>query len=269
VNLLREPGLESFTSNYRFAYAVTTWSGAMLDQTLASIPPGERVLVVDSRRHQPLSKSWNVAIDTLLWDEGYDACIVMNDDVVLRDDTGMLLAWGLLEGQHQLGHMEEEPNPSPHEDLWPPGRPELLLLSARHASPSPDCTDLVDQQLLQAAQPRWQPGPDFSCFCVSRRLGQVVGRFDEGFIPCWFEDNDMHRRIQLAGYEAGALAPYWHFRNGTTRTDGERSMAVRAGAFENSKRYYSQKWGAPYDQASPIGRETFLHPFGVPEALAR
>jgi hypothetical protein len=253
-------------TDYRYAFAVTTWSGAMLDQTLASIPPGERVLIVDSRQHQPLSRSWNYAIDTLLWDEAYDACIVMNDDVVLRDDTGMLLAWCLLEGQYQSGFMEES-TPSPYENQWPIERPELLLLSARHASPSDACTDVVDRQLLETVQPKWQPGPDFSCFCVGRKLGQVVGRFDEGFMPCWFEDNDMHRRIQLAGYEAGALAPYWHFRNGTTRTDGERANAVRAGAFEASKRYYCAKWGVPYDAASPIGRETFTEPFGMPDAL--
>jgi GT2 family glycosyltransferase len=87
-----------------------------------------------------------------------------------------------------------------------------------------------------------------------------VGRFDEGFDPAWHEDNDYHRRIRLSGCEAGALAPYWHFRNGTIRTDPSRRAAALNGGFDRSRSYYARKWGAPDDGQSPLGRETLAEP---------
>jgi hypothetical protein len=242
----------------KFAYAIVTFDGSrFLQGAIDSIPPDSRIEVINnSKRNWALARNWNWAVDKLLWDEAYDALIIMNDDVVLRPDTGELLAWGILEGQFQqsnkLGTFESH---------WSEDRPELLLLSARHAHWSDACTDEPDWEMLRAAKPIWQPGPDFSCFCVARKLGQIIGRFDENFNPAYFEDNDTHRRIKLAGYEAGALAPYWHFRSGSLRTDPERQRQVHA-TFESCKRYYCQKWGAPYDSGHPAGRETYLTPFG-------
>lgn len=245
----------------KHAYAIVTFSGSpYLQGAIDSIPKDSRVLVIDNTiRNCALSKNWNFAMDTLLWDEAYDAVIIMNDDVVLRPDTGRLLAWGILQGQFLNKSLDGRVGG--HESYLPDGFPEILLLSARHASPSDACTDVPDWDLLNNAKPIWQPGPDFSCFCVSRRLGQVVGRFDENFNPAYFEDNDTHRRIKLAGYEGGALAPYWHFRSGSFRVDPERRRQVQA-TFDNCKRYYCEKWGAPFDSGSPVGRETFLTPFG-------
>jgi hypothetical protein len=235
----------------RFAYGVTTYGmGSFYKTTLEHIPEGSHVITIDNKvTGWPLAKAWNYIIDELLWHQSYDACIIMNDDVVLRPDTGELLAWALLEGQYEQ---------TQYDNYWPvsPARPDLLLISARHASWSDACTDAVDWNMLNAAKPIWQPSPDFSCFVVSRHLGQVIGRFDEGYDPCYFEDNDTHRRIQLAGYEGGAFAPYWHFRNGTIRSDAERNLAVTSGGgFEKSKRYYLSKWGGL------PGQEIFVTPF--------
>jgi hypothetical protein len=241
---------------YKTAYAVTTWGRSRFyPSTLEHVPQGSRILIIDNKENNwPLAKAWNYAADKLLWDEAYDAIIVLNDDVILRPDTGELLAWALLEGQFDLG---TEFNG--YENRWPKDHNrELLLISGRHAHWSDACTDIPDWDMLNKAKPIWQPGPGFSCFCISRKLGHVIGRFDENFIPAHYEDNDTHRRIQLAGYEAGAFAPYWHFRNGTTRSDPERLQAV---INSRSKEYYCKKWGAPLDGESPIGRETFLSPF--------
>lgn len=225
----------------RIAYAIATWSGARLVETIHSIPKGARLLVVDnSQMAWPLSRGWNYAIERLTIREGYDAVVVMNDDVILRSDTGELMARALIEFQHRE---------------W--GGPELLLVSARHAAPSDAPTDEPSYPLLNAAEPRFQPGPDFACFCVDRRLLQIVGSFDENFNPAHFEDNDMHRRIQLAGYEGAAYAPYWHFLRSTIRTDPERRGVVQGGAFERCRDYYLRKWGGM------PGAEIYSVPFGA------
>jgi hypothetical protein len=246
----------------KIAYAVTTWGGSrFLQTTLDSIPDGSRVLVVDNRLYGwPLARGWNYAVDTLLGNEAHDAIIIMNDDVVLRQDTGELLAWAILEGQFGANSLLTTDGRLIFENQWPETRPELLLISARHAHSSDACTDEPNTECLSNAKPVWQPGPDFSCFCISKKLGEVIGRFDENYNPCYFEDNDTHRRIQLAGFDGGAFAPYWHFRNGTIRNNPERAAAVQA-SFETCKRYYCVKWGAPYDSGNPIGRETYTTPF--------
>lgn len=229
----------------RWAYCVVTYSGAKLVETVHSVPKGERLLVVDnSQTGWSLSKAWNYGIERLCGEEGYDAAILMNDDIVLREDTGEILARGLLEEQQTF------PN-GPLND----GR-LLLLISARHASPSDAFTDTPDWDLLGKAEPRWQPGPDYSCFVTSLNLLRLIGPFDEGFNPCYFEDNDSHRRIQLAGYEAAALAPYWHFRSGTYRTDAAARARIDA-SFEGNKQRYIQKWGGI------PGQERYLRPYNV------
>lgn len=232
----------------RVAYVVTTWSSLRLVETVHSLPRGTRLLVVDNSQHGwSLSRGWNYGIDRLLYREGYDAVVVMNDDVVLRPDSGENLARALLVDQHEQPALR-------------PG-PEALLVTCRHANHGDMYTDEVNHELLSAAVPQWQPGPDFSCFCVGRRLFEVVGKFDEGFNPAYFEDNDMHRRIQLAGYEGYAVTPYWHYRSGTIRGDGERRSVVEGGGFAASRSHYCRKWGVPDDGRNPIGRETFAVPF--------
>ena len=138
----------------RYAYAISTWSGARLIETIHSIPINSRLLVVDnSQMGWPLAKSWNYAIDRLCIKEGYDAIIIMNDDVVLRPDTGQLLVEGLLRDQFNQGLGKE-----------------LLLLSARHANHGDMYTDEVNWDVLNAKSPRFEPGPDFSCFCTTKKL---------------------------------------------------------------------------------------------------
>lgn len=231
----------------RIAYAISTWSGARIVETIHSIPKGQRLLVVDNSQHGwPLAKSWNYAIDRLCVHEGYDAVIVMNDDVVLRQDTGQLLAEGLLNEQFNQGYDRE-----------------LLLLSARHSNHGDMYTDEVNWKLLHDKPAQFQPGPDFSCFCTTKKLLEVVGPFDEHFVPAYYEDNDMHRRIQLAGYEAYAYAPYWHYRSVTVRTDPERAREVGGGAQAKCRDYYISKWGG-----TP-GNEVFSTPFNRGLAIAR
>jgi len=225
-----------------WAYYIVTWNGARLQDTLDSIPPDGPVHVHENRPvNWPLAKCWNAAVDMFCVDQQYDCVIVMNDDVVFRHDTGANLANALLVDQYRSPEIR-------------PG-PEALLVTCRHANHGDMFTDEVDWGLLGMAEPCWQPGPDFSAFCCGLKLRDVIGRFDEGFHVYW-EDNDTHRRIQLAGYEGYAVTPYWHFRSMTTRTDPARKAEVTSGIFEASRRHYIEKWGGG------LGEERFATPYG-------
>lgn len=228
----------------RYAFCVTTWSGSKLVETISYLPKGARCLVVDLSQHSwALAKGWNYGIDRLCNQEGYDVAIVLNDDVVLRPDTGDLLAWALLEGQYQQSWTDRE----------------MLVISARHAAPSDACTDVPDWDLLNAAEPKMQPGPDFAMFGITAKAFELVGPFDEEF-GVWHEDRDYHHRIQLAGYEAGAYPAAWHFRNGTTRTDPERAAAGH-GIFRRSRERFVEKWGGD------CHHERFTRPFDPSSAV--
>lgn len=231
----------------KIGYGITHWSSPTLGETVATIPEGAPTVVLNLKQHNlSLAAGWNRLANYLLATN--DVAIIMNDDVILRHDTGEQLAWAITEGQYMALDLA-------HASDWPESRhPELLLISARHAAPSDARTDRADYTLLAAAQPKWQPGPDFACFAVTKRLFEQVGLFDESF-GVYHEDNDMHRRIQLAGFEAGAFAPYWHYLNGTIRHDPERQRAAHA-LFEKSRTAYTEKWGGY------LGQERFAVPYG-------
>lgn len=209
-------------------YAIATWSSRRLVETIHSIPSGARLIVVDNKQlGWSLARAWNRVIERLCLEEGYEAAVILNDDVVLRPDTGRLLAEFLLRGQYDL-HIQ----------------PEIALLTAYNTR------DGGEQGV------RYRPGePDYSCFCVSKAIFETQGLFDDGFSPAYFEDNDSHYRIRLAGMEAGSYAPYFHYGSDTIASDTERSAEVSK-RFPECRERYIQKWGGE------PGSETLIQPFG-------
>lgn len=79
----------------------------------------------------------------------------------------------------------------------------------------------------------------FSCFLIKKRLVERIGGFDEVFHPAYYEDNDYHRRMKLAG-ATEALAPcaYDHAGSATVKALGGDGGAAAA----NGQRYM-WKWG--------------------------
>lgn len=98
--------------------------------------------------------------------------------------------------------------------------------------------------------------PDFSAFMISRMTVERVGEFDEGFYPAYFEDNDFHYRINLAGLKAVTYPPamFYHYGSGTSN-ENKISEAMRGVQFERNHAYFREKWGG--DSTN----ETFRKPF--------
>lgn len=212
-------------TEYRVAYTIATWSGARLVETIKTVPKDSRLLIVDTSQHSwPLAKAWNYACNRLIAQEGFDCVVVMNDDVLIKEYTGEVLAKALMEDQ-----FKGDPLPR-----------ELLMTTCRNwRDTAGDVTVFRDASEWDQ---EWEPGPDFSTFCVGRKLFERVGPFDEGYVPAYFEDNDMHHRIQNAGYEAWAVTPFWHYGSTTRLTDPERRAEVDRTYAKNAARYVA-KWG--------------------------
>ncbi len=97
--------------------------------------------------------------------------------------------------------------------------------------------------------------PDFACFMIRPSTFKKIGKFDENFVPAYFEDNDYHYRIKLLGQQANStlLAPYYHF--GSQTQNGGEGPVVPSYVFEKNRDYFNKKWGG-----NP-GQETFKTPF--------
>lgn len=118
---------------------------------------------------------------------------------------------------------------------------------------------IVAEDVLTAEIPEKEElteNPDFSCFMIKTETIEKIGYFDEKFYPAYFEDNDYHHRIKLAGLLAvkSSKALYYHFGSRTKQQGGQIAMFVNDG-YLNNREYYRMKWGGL------PGEETYLTPF--------
>jgi len=100
-------------------------------------------------------------------------------------------------------------------------------------------------------------GADFFCFAVKPKLlVEAVGWFDENIYPAYFEDNDMHYRMKLAGVVSyiDTRIVVNHFGSATQNADPD-SPNVTASRFQAIKAYYIRKWGGE------VGKEIFNRPW--------
>jgi len=100
-------------------------------------------------------------------------------------------------------------------------------------------------------------GADFFCFIVDiPQLISHCGTFDENFFPAYFEDNDMHYRIRLAGRTSyiQPKAVVMHHGSATQNADPNNPVTPPH-QFENNRRYFAEKWGGI------PGAEEFTNPF--------
>lgn len=181
-----------------------------------------------------VSASWNLGIENAL-NDGCEYVLVINDDIVLSP-------WTI---DKQIEALEDEDN-------------EKLILTTGWSTgiPSGNAWDMTSYP-EPPKHNAWISGADFACFLITKFCFSTIGKFDENFRPAYFEDNDYHRRILLAGYEARIItqAPFFHYGSKTQQKGG----VVSAEAFDLCKAYYVRKWhGMP-------GAETFATPFGNPD----
>jgi GT2 family glycosyltransferase len=99
------------------------------------------------------------------------------------------------------------------------------------------------------------PHPNFSAFMINRECWDKVGEFDEVFAPAYYEDNDMHYRMNLAGIKAVCYPPamFYHYGSRTQNEAIGRPLTNSGNQFEQ----YVKKWGG-----GP-GQEKFTHPYNA------
>ena len=127
-----------------------------------------------------VARSWNFGVITGIKDFAADYFLILNNDTLLHPDTIDEMVAELERGEAMLVSATNLSG-----DLAEP--PEILIYK-----------NLLERKLRDC--------PDFSCFMIGREALEKVGPFDENFYPAYFEDNDYHYRIRLAGGRACGLA---------------------------------------------------------------
>ena len=100
-------------------------------------------------------------------------------------------------------------------------------------------------------------GADFFNFMIDiPQLIDKCGYFDENFMPAYFEDNDMHRRIILSDAKSyvnmGAVA---YHRGSATQNSDPYNPVCHPTQFNVNKQYFILKWGGM------PGQEVYTHPY--------
>lgn len=98
----------------------------------------------------------------------------------------------------------------------------------------------------------------FSCFILPNKIIEKVGLFDESISPnyAYFEDNDYHRRMKLAGFDIATCdAAVGHSQSSTIKNYGKSMRSEHHRKFDIAKKNYIKKWGGI------PGEETFTTPY--------
>lgn len=115
-------------------------------------------------------------------------------------------------------------------DKWWPGNPATFRYLARD----------VD---LSGADPVEVDQPSAACLMVRRAAFEAVGGMDSGFIPAWFEDVDLCRRLTRAGWRIVAVPDArFHHQGGVAM----RRLGLRAFTgiwYRNLQRYVLKHHG--------------------------
>ena len=100
-------------------------------------------------------------------------------------------------------------------------------------------------------------GANFFCFAVKpQEFVESVGHFDENIYPAYFEDNDMHYRMQLAGVKSYIDTRIIVNHSGSaTQNADENNPVVPSSRFEAIRSYYIRKWGGE------PGKEKYVTPW--------
>lgn len=131
-----------------------------------------------------LGQKWNLGTEKAK-ELGCEVALICNNDILFAPDTidNLMKRWeqggaALVSAHNMRGHMQ----------------------------PSEILTFKNLEEHTEA------PHPDFSCFLLDLKAWEMIGRFPEIYIPCYFEDNHIHTMLRAYNLTAIATtsAPYYH-----------------------------------------------------------
>ncbi len=100
-------------------------------------------------------------------------------------------------------------------------------------------------------------GDGFHTVCITKKLHEILGLFDENLYPAYRDDADWQRRVSLLGFRFSESL--FNIEKELTLTTGARNNYIFAHYWHNLDiqiPYYVEKWGGD------VGMEKYKLPFG-------
>jgi GT2 family glycosyltransferase len=212
------------------------------------------------------SQSWNFGIRDA-FQRGYDYVLVLNNDVLLHPKAIDMLVARF--EQAKMRSVAVKVDAAKHAGFLGEVTPKDAEMTERRLEFSQLAMVTMVNERAHCPYPEFiftksiegrevneeQEHPDFSAYMLSKESYEKIGAFDEMFAPAYFEDNDYHRRVNLAGMKAISVpsAIYYHYGSRTRMESGTLNLTNEN--FEKNRQYYIQKWGGI------PGQEKFDQPF--------
>lgn len=215
--------VESIKSNHTLRWYINHHGAAGMNKELIECFQRENSKIYLYNENRGLSKSWNDGIVESIKNDD-DITLIINDDIEFLN--GCFDEWiNFIEHRKDHG---------------------LIFLHGKE--PQEDGGEIIRDQ-------------GFSCFSIGRQAKQMVGAFDENFIPAYFEDFDYMVRCTKSGVsvEVDPRVHVIHRRSFTVRNSAEIADSFPV-FFEKNKLYMIAKWGG-----SDPWNTTYDKPFGNPD----
>lgn len=189
---------------------------------LLSLIKNSRIAVLEFSKNIGVANAWNQALTCAFEHLKCENCIILNNDILLKPNTI----------ERMEADLKSEVN---------------VLTTAKDVSSQ--CAN-EDDFFSRENNPEniYQETPDFSCFGVNKKCFDKIGYFDDQIYPAYFEDNDYHRRILLAGLKAqkNNNNEYWHYGSRTLQSDPLVKDWLHY-CYTLNRQYYAKKWGGDVD----------------------
>jgi GT2 family glycosyltransferase len=168
-----------------------------------------------------LAKSWNEGI---LWGfaEGFDAVLVVNEDVVLGEGDVDRLS------QSALYHRDSH---------------------------------IVTGRAYEHSERAWTSS-QYGCFVVNPVALAVLGCFDENFFPLYCEDSDYRCRARLAGLKPAYCDTTNIVHGGSRSLEQASVARQNSVTYTRNRHYFRRKWGGEASSerfARPFDDDRFTH----------
>ena len=237
-----QPALESIKSKHELYFVLVDNGSDDITKVEATKRISDNFHYKRNDMNWGVAKSWNYGALDCFMNHGCDYVFIINNDVVFHPEA--------------LDRLVDDFNKQP---------PEIVMMTAINVKE--DCggnptvlsqLDIKKYEVLERPE-----SPDFSAFMINKRFWEEVGEFDEGFGQAYFEDNDAHRRIRLAGLNALKCpsALYYHYGSRTRMEARASEMIVSHESFKHSREYFVAKWGGPPEPDGRLGARLWEHPF--------
>ena len=226
-------------------YLIDNNSDPETKKKLAHLDEREYITIIYNKTNVGCASAWNQGIKIAMSRNNIDYAVVLNNDILLHKNC--------INEMIQKVKLDHYPLVSGMDVCKECAKP----------------FDVLDLKISAAVY--LVDAPEFSCYALNIKLLEKLkerekdfeeypGLFDQKYYPAYFEDNDFHRRIKLAGMRAikssGAL--YYHYGARTIKENEEVGNISNTYYLTNKQRYI-EKWGGK------PGKEKFKIPFNQEE----